>query len=557
GGHDLEFQSFWIWMTDTSATIRLTDGQPQTIPLDRNYFTDGFRYRLRLKANNNSANISPADDNDPWYIDHFTLMIPRRPELEVKWARVVTPYTKIPFSAAAALPVYLGIRSIAEGFGIPTSIKAEITDEGGNSVYFQSMPLNSMPAGGDTVIRMPDWNAQSVIKTSSKFTVTGSLSSSSFDEYTQDDETFSTYFSNIETGTDNSAFQEFAYDDAGISPNAGGGNDIPFIAQITGAGIGFQNGSGSYAVKFTLPFADTIQGARIYFAGGNPAPDAIRISILEGNPNSCVPGEVVQMSGSPATIEEARQGGLFNQFWAYFFPKPIVLPRGVYWMSVSQLSLNTMTMGGDLSRGGGVITVADDSRQQIAPLYSSPYGTQWSPTQNNGDVSCAFAVETMAGSGNWSEWMPPIGFWPTNVSGHSNQALSWDPTLTAPYIKAGSFMPMIRVIAGSLQSIHSEVNPPAKEDFGFGDIYPNPFTPVAKAIKLSFTLTEDAPYSLVIDDEFGREVRVLAKEKLEKGSHAAFWDGRDDAGAYVPPGVYFCRLQTADRTAIVKILVVE
>ena len=42
----------------------------------------------------------------------------------------------------------------------------------------------------------------------------------------------------------------------------------------------------------------------------------------------------------------------------------------------------------------------------------------------------------------------------------------------------------------------------------------------------------------------GRRVRRLVEQRdLSTGTYAIGWDGRDDAGALVPPGVYYARLR--------------
>lgn len=55
--------------------------------------------------------------------------------------------------------------------------------------------------------------------------------------------------------------------------------------------------------------------------------------------------------------------------------------------------------------------------------------------------------------------------------------------------------------------------------------------------------------SLVIFDAAGRAVRRLAQGRYPAGSRAVSWDGRDDAGAAVPPGVYLVRYHAAGVTA--------
>lgn len=555
GGQDLEFQSFWIFFNYTSALCKIGGKVLPAIPLDRKYFNNGFRFRLRLKAKNDEKGSTPKDDDDPWYVDNLSLQVPFLPEIEVKWAHVVTPYTKIPFSAAAALPVFVSIRNNFSGYiSPPLPIVVEIDDTNGQILYKRTDTITSLAGGADTIIRFPDWNAQNANNNSSAFIVKVSLASASYDDYTPDNHTFSNFFLNVEKG--DNAIQEYAYDDAGITPGRGQGNDIPFLTKITGQGVGFSSSSGSYAMKFVLPETDTVYGSRIYFGGGNSAPDGIRISLLQGNPNSCVPGDPVQPAGK-TVLEEVRRGGVFDQFWPYYFPQPVVLPAGTYWLAVSQLSLESIMLGGDLSRGGGVIRIASDTAPQISPIYSNPYGTQWSPTQNNGDVSCAFAVEVTAGSGNWLPWAAGSGFWPTNNFGSGNQAYSWNPVVAAPFIRGGSYMPMIRVMVGSLGSIRSGIGGEHPKNFGFEEIYPNPITPSSGSAEFRFILSESGSVSLSIYDGMGREIRKLSLGELEEGIHSGRWDGRDGNGLFVSPGIYFCRLSEGSRSAQGKIIVVR
>jgi len=55
--------------------------------------------------------------------------------------------------------------------------------------------------------------------------------------------------------------------------------------------------------------------------------------------------------------------------------------------------------------------------------------------------------------------------------------------------------------------------------------------------------------SLVVFDAAGRAVRRLAQGRFPAGSRAVTWDGRDDAGRPVPPGVYLVRYNAAGQSA--------
>lgn len=66
-----------------------------------------------------------------------------------------------------------------------------------------------------------------------------------------------------------------------------------------------------------------------------------------------------------------------------------------------------------------------------------------------------------------------------------------------------------------------------------------------------FTLASAGEARLELFDAAGRRVRVLADGPLAAGAHERRWDGRDDAGRAVRPGLYLVRLGTREgaRTA--------
>ncbi len=74
--------------------------------------------------------------------------------------------------------------------------------------------------------------------------------------------------------------------------------------------------------------------------------------------------------------------------------------------------------------------------------------------------------------------------------------------------------------------------------------YPNPFNPETA---IRFDLPNAGHVQLRIYDRLGREVRTLADQTLEAGSHLLRWDGRDNAGRNVASGVYFYELITPAR----------
>jgi hypothetical protein len=69
---------------------------------------------------------------------------------------------------------------------------------------------------------------------------------------------------------------------------------------------------------------------------------------------------------------------------------------------------------------------------------------------------------------------------------------------------------------------------------------PNPFR---ASTTIRFSVPNAGPATLVINDVAGRRVRTLVKGHLFAGAHDIRWDGLDDSGARVAPGVFFLRLQ--------------
>ncbi len=84
-------------------------------------------------------------------------------------------------------------------------------------------------------------------------------------------------------------------------------------------------------------------------------------------------------------------------------------------------------------------------------------------------------------------------------------------------------------------------------------------SPTRGAVDLAWTLPHAARVDLTIWNAAGRAVRELVRANgtlSPAGSGAAHWDGTDEGGRRVAPGVYFVRLEAgpATRTARVTLL---
>ena len=83
-------------------------------------------------------------------------------------------------------------------------------------------------------------------------------------------------------------------------------------------------------------------------------------------------------------------------------------------------------------------------------------------------------------------------------------------------------------------------------------------SPTRDGVTLDYTLGEEARVSLVILDVGGRRVRTLtAGEPESAGPHRASWDGRDDRGRRVGPGVYLARLRMAGHAVERRLILIE
>jgi hypothetical protein len=82
--------------------------------------------------------------------------------------------------------------------------------------------------------------------------------------------------------------------------------------------------------------------------------------------------------------------------------------------------------------------------------------------------------------------------------------------------------------------------------------YPNPFV---AGTTVAFRTPAAGLVSVTVHDVAGRRVRTLASsERLDAGTHRRSWDGRNDAGAELPAGVYFARVTADGLTSSSKIV---
>jgi hypothetical protein len=83
---------------------------------------------------------------------------------------------------------------------------------------------------------------------------------------------------------------------------------------------------------------------------------------------------------------------------------------------------------------------------------------------------------------------------------------------------------------------------------------PNPFV---TRTSIRFRVESRGALDLTVYDTAGRRVRRLLDGTLEPGEHVAAWDGRDEAGHRVAPGVYLIRVAGDARSEARRVVVLE
>ena len=88
-------------------------------------------------------------------------------------------------------------------------------------------------------------------------------------------------------------------------------------------------------------------------------------------------------------------------------------------------------------------------------------------------------------------------------------------------------------------------------------LYPNYPNPFAGTTTLRYALPDEMNARLAVYDVLGRTVRVLGDSRRPAGEYTAVWDGRDEAGQPVAPGLYLYRLEAGGARHVRKMLLVR
>jgi len=85
--------------------------------------------------------------------------------------------------------------------------------------------------------------------------------------------------------------------------------------------------------------------------------------------------------------------------------------------------------------------------------------------------------------------------------------------------------------------------------------YPNPFT---NSTSISLIMgKEKSPIQLNIYNLRGQKVKTLFDGTLDSGNHNLIWDATDDNGRKVASGIYYCKLHSAGKNQLLKLLLLK
>ncbi len=167
-------------------------------------------------------------------------------------------------------------------------------------------------------------------------------------------------------------------------------------------------------------------------------------------------------------------------------------------------------------------------------------------------------IRRLSGSGaSWAlepEVGQPAGInWATGVAQIADALIGPDGALW--YVKQGinyvANTGQVRVIRyGGTLDVPADAGGP----LSFALASPNP---MRGRTRLAFSLARPGHTELVVVDPAGRRVRTLVDEELESGPHAAEWNGRDEGGTALAPGLYFARLRVGDAVRIRRIVLTQ
>ncbi len=110
----------------------------------------------------------------------------------------------------------------------------------------------------------------------------------------------------------------------------------------------------------------------------------------------------------------------------------------------------------------------------------------------------------------------------------------------------------LNVMIDTVQGIKEKLS--AKIDNRRIELFPNPFS---SSITIKFSTLEKGHISLKIYDITGKLVKTIANGMYEVSSYRMKWNGINENGTKVTPGIYYCKLETEHYSSTNKIMMIR
>jgi len=449
---------------------------PDTFIRWQNAGAKHFRFRIKMDASDDKK-CGPCipDDDDNFLVDNINVLFDtgETTDIEISAITFDWPYTEAPATQASSIPIEVtatnNTKNNAPFYYILVKIfRGTDTGPNGSLVYCRTLPITSHE-GNDEIVRNPPnfpardfgeglYRAQAIIVVEG-----GDLEELNDTTYTDFEIKFGPTFAydpvdspvnNISGGTfpEGRGLNLRGYAYGGTTAGARSYNEAEHGAGYIGGSI-----SGQVAMKFELLQKDTIYGYDAFFGTINQAPDAIALSIYNGDKDINIPQGVI----SESIIDrqrgrDDRDGKLkYGEYVRYILPKNQrqILEPGVYWMSIAQLGETGLELAGSSQRAGlRTLNVYIPPAQPIVGEsgISLNIHKEFRKRNRNGNLvnNSYFALENTRGSGNWSAFTPGIG----NVGYAHLHHFGGGVDAATSTLTNGTWIPMIRPYLGNKSS---------------------------------------------------------------------------------------------------------
>jgi hypothetical protein len=94
--------------------------------------------------------------------------------------------------------------------------------------------------------------------------------------------------------------------------------------------------------------------------------------------------------------------------------------------------------------------------------------------------------------------------------------------------------------------------PEQDEVFSKTTLYPNYPNPFSQSTEIGYQLLVSGKVIIKVYNMQGQEIRTLVNEKQETGKHSVIWNGKNESGNAVEPGIYFYQLKTGNEFSNIK-----